>query len=208
MVKDLIPLFEKIIKNKGNESKMIDYIQAYGIKGVPILIGLSFFQAISFIFPAFPIQILSGLCYGMWIGSLLYIIGASLGNLSMFLVVQKFESSLPFFKERSKKSKIKLLDTKKIKNPERLVILLYLIPIIPNAMLPYFFSKTNITPIKYFISLIISFIPFTLLTTGLGHSISHGNYTIAIVILIVLTIALVIIFLFKNKILNKMTKYY
>lgn len=47
----LVPLLENVIKNAGDESKMVTYIEAYGARGVPELIALTALQVITVFIP-------------------------------------------------------------------------------------------------------------------------------------------------------------
>jgi uncharacterized membrane protein YdjX (TVP38/TMEM64 family) len=207
MVKDLLPLFKEVLENIHDEKNVIGYIEAYGIKGVPILIALAFFQVISFIVPALPIQVLSGLCYGIWFGSLIYIIGAAIGNISIFLIIKKIKSILPFFKDATKKNKMQLINTKKITKPAIVVFALYLIPIIPNGIVPYVCSGLKIKLLNFSIAMILGLIPATLISAGLGHSISSSNHVLTMIIVAVLAIIILLIVIFKKKIIHLIEKY-
>ncbi|MCL2335959.1 MAG: hypothetical protein FWC60_00885, partial [Firmicutes bacterium] len=57
MVIQLLPLIKGIIANIGNESNMVEHINAYGLKGIPILIGLQALQIIIAFVPAAAVQI-------------------------------------------------------------------------------------------------------------------------------------------------------
>jgi len=196
MIIDLIPLFREVFINVADESRTINYIEAYGIRGIPILMLLSFLQVVIFFIPAAPIQILSGLCYKVLIGTIIFIIGATIGNLVVFLIAKKLG-------DKYRLPKIKYLDPNKITKPELVVLILYLIPIIPNGLLPFVFAKTKITTVRYISLVALALIPSTLIASGLGHSISQGNYFTAIIIGIIMLLILGIALLFKNKLIAK-----
>ena len=88
---------------------MTSYISAYGAEGVPVLIGLSALQVIFLaVLPAAGIQILAGLCYGVWLGALISLTGLVLGNAVVFLAVRHFGRVLaPFLRHSSQKSQKK-----------------------------------------------------------------------------------------------------
>lgn len=89
MIKDLFPLVMEIIKDKSDEAKMVHYMDAYGAKGVPILMGLQILQIVLVVIPAQPIQILIGLCYGVWLGLIIGVVGDALskGNYTIAIVI-------------------------------------------------------------------------------------------------------------------------
>ena len=87
MVVDLLPLLKQVAANAGDESKIVEYISSYGFKGVPILIGLQALQVITAVIPSAAIQVLTGLCYGVWWGTLINLVGCVLGNLIIFVAM-------------------------------------------------------------------------------------------------------------------------
>ena len=94
MVVDLLPLLRQVAANAGDESKIVKYIASYGFKGVPILIGLQALQVITAVIPSAAIQLLTGLCYGVWWGTLINLVGCVLGNLIIFVAMVFFCWSL------------------------------------------------------------------------------------------------------------------
>lgn len=181
---DLFPLMREVFENRHDEDKMLEYIRAYGAKGMPILIGLQALQVIMAFFPAAAIQILAGLCYGIWLGSLLCLLGYVLGNMLVFTALRQFKSTLSEFlpkKDKTKKSKsfIDINRIKQMKNPEYAVVLLYLIPGIPNGLLPYIFADTKITYSRYLTSIIVGSIPSVLLCAWVGQALARRNYILA-----------------------------
>ncbi|MDR0875387.1 MAG: VTT domain-containing protein [Clostridiales Family XIII bacterium] len=219
MVATMVPLLKQILQNTADESKMIDYIHAYGAKGVPVLMALQALQVMMTVIPAAIIQILAGLSYGIWIGALICIAGTILGNLIVFTVLRQLKSAFSsFFKERGergemdeqagKPKKNRLLSIAKLnqmKHPEYVAFLLFLIPGLPNGILPYIFAQTKITTVRYLISVSAACVPATLLCTWLGERISKGDYRTAIILAVVFIIIIGIVLIFRKRIMAKIT---
>lgn len=210
MVKDFIPLLKQVVANADDETVMIQYIKAYGAKGVPILIGLQFFQVMIPFFPAAPVQVLGGLCYGIWLGSLLCLIGFLLGHILLFLTIRKlgdtFFSSGPKPVSAKENSVLKRLLGKNKMNLENLVFILYLIPLFPNGMLPFVFARTNVSFKKYLLSMTVAMIPSTIICTSVGDRLAAGDLKTALVLAGIFLMIMVVIFLNKNKIINRIDK--
>lgn len=207
----LMPLLKEVAQNANNESKMINYIDAYGIKGVPILLGLQALQVIIAFFPAAAIQILAGLCYGLWFGTLISITGYLLGNLFVFSMARQFSKFFaPFIKKKQHNKQHRLLADgfiKQMKNPEFMVLIFYLVPGIPNGVLPYIFAETNISLSKYLFHMTIASIPSIFITSFIGERIARGDYITAIVITSITLAIVVLLMVFKNKIMDAIEKY-
>lgn len=206
---DLYPLLKQVINDSGNEEKVVSYIHTYGAKGVLSLIGLQALQAILVVVPSAVVEILAGLCYGIWWGTLISLFGYVLGNTVIFLGVRQFKKTFGlFFASRmtQSKKKNKFFDFNKIKEmekPEWLVFASYVIPGVPNGILPYMFAQTEITLSKYLISMTLASLPSTIMWTWLGDSVLKKNYVIIGIIAAVLVLIVVISFIFKNNIQEK-----
>lgn len=207
---DLIPVFQKIMENKQNESVMVNYIDSYGIKGVFIIICLQVFQVASLVLPAMPVQVLAGLCYGIVYGTIISIIGFSAGHIIIFLLARNLGNILmPLYRTREFKYKNKYINVniiRKSRRPMLLAFLLYIIPGIPNGILPYIFSKSDITTGEFLFSVILAGIPGILISTVLGSRLSKGDFLSALLLLLFCVIIIFIVVVFRAKINKKIEK--
>lgn len=203
---DLFPLFKATITHLDNESEMVNYIQHYGIKGAPIIAGLQTLQVFVPFFPAAAVQLLAGLCYGVWLGTLICLVGYVAGNLMVFVLVRQFRKNLdPFFENRKKGKHSSFLDLEKIKqmkDPYFTSFMLYLIPGIPNGLLPYVFAQTDITFPQFLLSITAASVPSMLLCTLIGDLINSRNYSAAIALGLLAGIALALLLLNRKKIIE------
>ena len=205
IVIDLAPLISEVFRDTHDESKVINYIHAYGAKGVPVLVSLQFLVTLIPFIPSAPVQILSGLCYGIWLGSLICVVGIILSNSLLFYMVRQFGDKFnhvfhhPDNEEHTKKhGKI----STKMKNPNTMAIILYLIPVIPSAILPIIFAKTKITYPRFLLGMSIGSVPVTILYNWFGERVSKGDYTFAIILACVIIVLLVSFFFIKKKLLK------
>jgi uncharacterized membrane protein YdjX (TVP38/TMEM64 family) len=209
---DLIPLLKKVVSDAHDESKMIDYIHAYGVKGVPILGGLQALQVMLTVIPAAAIQILSGLCYGILYGTLICIVGNVIGNMIVFIAVRQVRNTFStLFKERSSEPKkqhfLSVATLNKMKHPEYIAFFFYLIPGIPNGILPYIFARTHISIGKYLLSVSAASVPSVLLCTWLGERISKGDFLTAVILASVFVLIIVFVLIFKRRIMSKIESF-
>ena len=207
MVIQLLPLIKGIIANIGNESNMVEHINAYGLKGIPILIGLQALQIIIAFVPAAAVQILTGLCYGAYWGTLINVTGCVLGNTFVFVTVRQMQNMFGLLIKRDVKHKSFLSKEQlaKIKRPEIIVFLFFLIPGIPNGIVPYVFAETRISLLRYIAAVIAGSIPGAFMCTFLGDRLSRGNFTTATIIAVFVVAILLAVLLFRNKIIAKIT---
>ena len=205
MAVQLLPLIREVVANTADESSVVAYIEAYGARGVPVLISLSALQVILLVIPAPAVGVLTGLCYGALWGPLIFLAGCAIGNLFVFVSVRQLSGIItPHVRHRPKHKKLLSKEQlEKIKRPELAVFLFFLIPGLPKSALPYLFATTKISLLKYMAASVAGSAPAAVMYALLGDHISKGNYTTAIVIAAVVLVVILTILLFKNKIMNK-----
>jgi len=197
IVFDLLPLFEQVIAERGDETNAIDYISSYGAKGVPLLAGLSFLQVIFAVIPAAPIQVLSGLCYGMACGSAICLVGSLAGNAFVFLLARQAHAVWPSLATKQSKFSKKMTG---LANPELTAFSLYLVPILPNGLLPYIFARTSITFPRFLMASGAAILPSILICSLLGDLLAAGKYIAAASVGCAYLAALAYVMLNKDKI--------
>jgi len=222
MVIDLFPMVQKVIQNAGNEADMVNYIESFGARGVTVLMGL---QTILVIFPFFPsaaVQVLTGLCFGAYWGTLIILGGMVLGNTIVFVVIRQMKGLfVPLFHKEedssdsddsespNKKGKRKKLISKeqleKMKRPELVAFFFFLIPGVPNGIVPYVFARTKISFWKYITVVILGNIPSAFVCTFLGERVSAGSFTTAIVIACVVVAIVLVAVIFRKKLMAFIT---
>lgn len=208
MVVDLLPLLRRVAASAGDETAVAQYVSSYGIKGVPILIGLQALQIIVAVIPSAAIQLLTGLCYGAWWGTLINLTGCVLGNIIVFVAVRELHAIVaPVLPQAAKgKSWINTERLMQLRRPEVAAFALFLIPGIPNGILPYLFAKTRISFKDYILSVFAGSVPSTFLCTFMGDRISAGSYTTAAVIGGIAAAIVICVALLHKRILARVDK--
>ena len=203
MIIQIFPLLEDILENRHDESSVVQTVDALGWRGPPALVALAALQVVLPLIPAAAIGILTGLTYGVFWGSLIFLGGIALGNMIVIFAVRRIDS---YFGGRIKhKAKhhgaLSKENLEKIQKPEIVAFFLFLIPFISGAG-PYLFAETKVKLLKYIIAVIAGSIPQTIIYVILGERISQGSYTTAIIIGAIFIAAVVFILIFRKKIMN------
>lgn len=206
MCVELIPLMKHIVAHSTDEKAVISEIYNYGIRGVIILIALQTLQIITAIFPSAAIQILAGLTYGIFYGLLICITGYILGNAIIFILVRQidkiFAPIVLKHKKNRRKSKWDFSFLREANNATRIAFLLFLIPGIPNGILPYIFAKTKISLSRYLLTILIAATPGILLCSLLGDSISDGDIFTSVLVSGILILITLVVFISRNRIIT------
>lgn len=206
MLKDLFPLLREVATHTKDETAAVQYVDAHGMKGVPILVGLQALQTILAVIPSAAIQILTGLCYGIWWGTLINIAGCALGNSIVFLTMRQLKTITAPLSERMsrKKSWLNAEKLARMKHPEWAALALFLIPGIPNGVIPYLFANTHISLRRYLLALVAGSVPSTFLCTFMGERLSKGSYTTAAILAVCVAAIAGAALLFRKKIQEKL----
>ena len=152
-------------------------------------------------------DVLSGLCYGVWWGALISILGITLGNVIVFVALRQLKELFgPLFKKKTKhKEALSPEMLSRVKRPEMIAFFFFLIPCFPNGIVPYVFAQTKIPLPKYLLAVMAGLVPSTLLCTFLGDRLSKGGYTTAIIIAVIFLAVAAAALIFKKKIMAKIT---
>ena len=207
LINDLIPIFRDILSGTENDAKTASYINSYGRSGIVLLIIIQIFQVFSIFIPGPAVNVLAGLVFNVWIASLIGIIGSVIGNFIVFYLVRTLRRGKPsFIKKYTTNNKLltKITDYKD-QHPRLVIFLLYLIPVLPNGILPYFFANSPVRNRDYLVAMTLGLTPVVILFTYLGKTIADGNYwiTILMICLILIILGLVQIYIHKDKILKR-----
>ena len=207
MVVQLFPVIEDVFYGRQDESSIVEYIDSFGWRGVPALIGLSALQVIIPLIPAPVVGVVAGLTYGIYLGPFIFLFGIAVGNIFVVVSVRQLGSLLTSrAKQKPKHGNILSKERlEKIKRPEIVVFFLFMIPFL-SGVGPYLFAKTKIPLLKYIIAVIAGSIPSTVMYVFLGDRISRGNHTTAIVIAIIAVAVILIALLFRKKIIEKIMR--
>ncbi|MDR0591350.1 MAG: VTT domain-containing protein [Candidatus Nomurabacteria bacterium] len=204
LVVDLYPLAHEMIVNHSNENKTVGYMESYGVKGVPILIALEALLAMLTVVPADPVHMLSGLCYGLVLGSLICVVGQAIGNSLIFILFRRFHHAMRSLVSKNNKSLPSANKLDKMRHPETIAFLAYLVPGIPNIIVPYLFAKTNIAFWRYLASVTLAQVPGIILCVVAGGSLANGNWGVAVAALVAILALAGAAFVFKGKISAKL----
>ncbi|MDR0520189.1 MAG: VTT domain-containing protein [Clostridiales Family XIII bacterium] len=213
----LIPILVDIFHNQDGRGA-IEIIHAHGIRGIPVLACLQALQVITTVVPALLIQIPAGLVYGTWNGLMICLLGAVLGNMIVFVALRQFSATLDHvFPKRRKKREEKAANPKKkgklpfflnpeslnrMPHPELVAFYVYMIPGIPNGVLPHIFARTKVSFGRYLVAVAAGNAPSTLVCTLVGDRLASGDYRGAIIIILVFTACICGALLLRRKLIT------
>ncbi len=172
------------LSNLEDVEELIETIQGFGIFSIFIFLALQVLQIIIFVVPGEVMELVAGMLFGSFLGTVICLVGVFLGSCAIFGIARwlGFDSLHSLLKKDSSKL-MAFLDQK-----DRLYVVLFLlffIPGVPRDALTYFVPFTPI-PLKYFLPVtMVARLPSIISSTYLGSAIFDGNLIAAIIIYVV-----------------------
>lgn len=169
--------------------------------GITVFMFLQVLQIVVALIPGAVVQILGGVLFGGFWGTVLCLLGTLAGEVVVFYIVRWL--GMPIVEALIDSKGIKKLsflqDTKKV---ELAVFILFLIPVMPKDALTYIAPMTKIKPSTFFVLSMIARAPAMTLSIVFGSSLSSGNIAIAVSVFTIVAIAGIVGILYKDRIID------
>lgn len=144
-------------------------------------IGIVILQIVVAIIPGEPFEIAAGYAFGAVEGTIICMLGSTIGGTLVFLLVRKFGVKLvEVFISIDKINSLKFL--KDDKKRDILIFLLFFIPGTPKDTLCYFAGLTKMDLRTWILITSIAKFPSIITSTVCGNAIGKENYTFAVIV--------------------------
>ena len=160
----------------GNQEEISEFLNRSGQwEGLMIVYLLSILQVISVIIPGMAIQVSAGLIYAWWKAFLVTYLGFLSGNMLIFMAARKLGDRV--YDLLPEKSRQTWIGTKiNSANSGFVISLAYLVPGVPNGIVPYIASTTDLTPSHFGFCIGASAWIQILCNCLAGHFLVRGEY--------------------------------
>ncbi len=163
------------------------WVDAHGIWGRIIFVGMVILQVVVAFIPGEPIELAAGYAFGFWEGTLLTMLGFLIGSWLIFLLVKRFGVKLvEVFFAPDKIERFAFL--KDPRRAEALAFILMLIPGTPKDFLSYFAGLTPLKLGRWLGIVAIARIPSLITSTATGAAAGVKNYILTAVMLVVMIV--------------------
>lgn len=199
----ILPWVNKIGTDAGQE-ELKNYIASKQVLGAFIFIGLQALQVLLPIVP--PIQIVGGLLFGVFWGSLLSCIGIYLGMSVVYLLVRLV--GYPIVEAFVKKEDLKKFSF--LKNPDKVAFIfwiLYFIPGMPKDTISFLAPLTEMRKKVYFLYVLPARFPLIILSAVFGSAVSNHSYVLAVVLCVIMIALAAVGILFRDKLIDRFQKH-
>ena len=200
-----IKILQEVFKEDVTKEEVRESLEQFSWKGYITLGILSMLQVVFTFLPAEPVQVISGLSFGLWKGGLVCFSGVFLGNTIIYILykiygdrlTEYFEQNLDLDFEAARKSSVVAL----------IVFILYFLPAIPYGLICLFTASLDLKYPKYILLTALGAIPSILIGVGLGHIAIASSWVMSVLVFVVLVVLLVIMFKNRAKIFGKVNEF-
>lgn len=174
-----------LVRLANDPAQFRQWVDGYGVWGRLIFVGMVVLQVVVAFIPGEPIELAAGYAFGFWEGTALTMVGFLIGSWMVFAMVRRFGVKLVevFFSPEKIRHLEFLKDQKK---SETLAFLLMLLPGTPKDLLSYFAGLTSLSMKKWLLIVAVGRIPSLVTSTATGAAAGKRNYTLTIIMLIVM----------------------
>ncbi len=157
------------------------WVDKSGIWGRAAFIGMMVFQVIIALIPGEPLEIGAGYAFGVAEGTILCVIGTTLGSIIVILLVRSFGVKfVEVFFQKERLSELKILKSSKKRN--LLIFLVFFFPGTPKDLLTYFVGLTDIKFGQFIVLVSVSRLPSVITSTLGGSALGGSEYKTAIIV--------------------------
>ena len=198
----ILPWVNSLNTTQGRED-LERFIESKKAVGILIFIGLQAFQVIIPVIP--PIQIIGGALFGTFWGSVFSCIGLYVGMGIVFGLVRIL--GYPFVEAFVNKKDLKRF--KFLREPDKVALIffvIYLIPAMPKDAMSCLAPLTSMDKKTYFLYVLPARLPLVVLSVAFGASIIDGNYSLAVILSIIMIDIGIIGFIFRDKVIDYFEK--
>jgi uncharacterized membrane protein YdjX (TVP38/TMEM64 family) len=178
---ELLPLLAH-----GDEAEVQAYLQKTDhFSGLLCTALLQAMQVFSVVLPGPPIQIAAGIVYGTWRAFFVCHLSSVAANLLVFLLARRLNTRMDrLIPVNRRTSKLDFLI--RSDRPAYMTVVAYLIPVLPNGIIPYAAAKTNIKFLPFVLSCYFGSLFSVLVLCAAGSKITSGGYVFAGILVVVL----------------------
>lgn len=182
-----------------------EWVKSNGLWSWLIFIGMMIFQVIIALVPGEPLEIGAGYAFGAVEGTILCVVGVTLGSLIVFGLVRKFGIRLiEVFFDFEKIKRLKFLQNEK--RLSLITFIVFFLPGTPKDLLTYFVGLTNISISKFILIVSVARLPSIITSTVGGSALGVKEYEFAIIVFAATIVLSLLGLLIYNRICGRKAK--
>ncbi len=158
-----------------------NWVDKSGIWGRIVFVGMTALQVVVALIPGEPLEIGAGYAFSAIEGTLLCVIGITVGSLIVFSLVRRFGIRLvEIFFSRKKINSLRFL--KSSKKRDFLIFTVFFLPGTPKDLLTYFAGITDIGFWHFLLLASVARLPSIVTSTLGGNALGDKQYIVAVIV--------------------------
>lgn len=191
----------KDLSTKEGQIAFRDKVESSGLWGMLSLFGLQVANIFLIVVPGEPIEIIAGMCYGAFWGTIFVMVSACIITIGIFFLVRKLGRK--FVYDFCSKERIEKIENSKLfKNPkkiEMIMLILFLIPGTPKDLLVYLGGLLPIKASRFILISTLARIPSIISSTIAGDQLAVGQWQLGLILYAAIIVLVLIIIFIYNK---------
>ena len=196
----LFPVMKDLSTTEG-QIAFRDKVESSGFWGMLSLFGLQVANIFLIVVPGEPIEIIAGMCYGAFWGTIFVMVSACIITIGIFFLVRKLGRK--FVYDFCSKERIEKIENSKLfKNPkkiEMIMLILFLIPGTPKDLLVYLGGLLPIKASRFILISTLARIPSIISSTIAGNQLAVGQWQLGLILYAAIIVLVLIIIFIYNK---------
>lgn len=180
-------------------------VRSLGWQGMVVFGAMSMLQVVLTFLPAEPVQVLAGVCYGMWVGVGICMVGVVVGNTIIYILYKVYGNRLSEYFQKKIEVDFEVLASSK--RVALMVFILYFLPAIPYGLICFFASSLNMKYHKYIVLTTLGAFPSVCIGVGLGHLASNTSWIVSVIVLAVLVAIIVTLYCKRAVVFDKVNQF-
>ncbi len=194
-----------MFRNDVTKEEIQASLSKLGFKGYFTIGILSMLQVVLTFMPAEPVQMMSGVAFGLWKGAAVCLAGVIIGNTIIYILYKIYGDKLSEFFTTNAEFDFDL--ARKSPKVALVVFILYFLPAIPYGLICIFAASLNIKYPKYILLTSLGSIPSILIGVGLGHIAIAASWITALIVFLVIITLLILMFRYKKALFKKVNEF-
>ena len=163
------------ILSRHNEEEFEAYVRAGGIlKGMGIIAAAVAIQVVSIIIPGMVINVVAGVIYGWWEAFIVCYLAFIVANFVVYWIVRTLAGKSRSFQNYTISPR--LMNRLKNSDPVFTIAVCYLVPGVPNGIVPHIAAHYGLTPKQFLIAVSSTVWIQILINCSIGHFLIRGQF--------------------------------
>lgn len=202
---DNYQIIKSVFTNGYTAEQARDMLLELGFRGYFTIALLSMLQVLIAFLPAEPVQVVAGISFGFWLGTLWCAVGVLIGNTVIFLLYKFYGDGMRRYFVKNLHINFEKASSSKVF--AAVIIILYLLPAIPYGMICFLAASVGMKYHRYITLTMLGSLPSIVIGVALGNIAMSHSWELSLALFVVLLVLIVFAFAKKEQLFAKVNDY-